>query len=312
MTIIPQKTSTAKFTDDSFEHDEDALVRSAHVDERNEASFASGMNESLGDGDSPNTSDNEQNDSNEISREVSGTGEDEAVPREAQDALPIASKVEPPKELLDRIRSLEEAEDQRATATPVDLEEMQREAREKRRWMIVGSLGVVLATLAIVLGVTLGGRTNASTPPITVLGSPPTPAPTTQANAVLRDLIASYSLDGGVALSDPLSPQSKALSWLNTDANLGSYPNWQKVQRHVLATFYFSTNGDGWIERDDWLTEVHECDWFSSAVDPACDESDRFARLVLFDNNVTGILPKDIAILSDSMRKSQICNVCFR
>jgi hypothetical protein len=273
------------------------------------------MNESLGDGDSPTTRDNEQSDSNEISREVSrGTGEDEAaVPREAQDALPIASKVEPPKELLDRIRSLEEAEDQRATATPVDLEEMQREPREKRRWMIVGSLGVVLATLAIVLGVTLGGgRTNASTPSITVLGSPPTPAPTTQADAVLRDLIASYSLDGGVALSDPLSPQSKALSWLNADANLGSYPDWRKVQRHVLATFYFSTNGDGWIERDDWLTEVHECDWFSSAVDPACDESGRFARLVLFDNNVSGILPKDIAILSDSMRKSQIFNVCFR
>lgn len=58
-----------------------------------------------------------------------------------QDALPIASKVEPPKELLEWIRSLEEAKDKRATATPVDLEEMQREAREKCQWMIIGSLG---------------------------------------------------------------------------------------------------------------------------------------------------------------------------
>lgn len=248
--------------------------------------------------------DNGQSYSIGIGREVAGTGEGEPdVPREAQDALPVASKVEPPKELLERIRSLEEAENQRQNATLVDVNERQRQAREKRRWILVGSLGVVLATLAILLGVTLGGRRKASTPPSSI-DSPPTPAPTTQARVVLQDLIASYSLDGGEALSDPLSPQSKALSWLESDVNLSSYPDWRKVQRHVLATFYFSTNGDGWIERGGWLTEEHECDWFSSAVDPACDESERFARLVLFDNNVTGILPKDIAVLSDSMRKS--------
>lgn len=257
--------------------------------------------------------DNEQSDSIGNSTEVAGTGEDKPAPREAKDALlPVASKVEPPKELLERIRSLEEAENQRQSATLVDVNERQRQARrEKRRWILVGSLGVVLATLAILLGVTLGGRRNASTPPNSI-DSPPTPAPTTQARVVLQDLIASYSLDGGEALSDPLSPQSKALSWLESDGNLGSYPDWRKVQRHVLATFYFSTNGDGWIERGGWLTEEHECDWFSSAVDPACDESGRFARLVLFDNNVTGILPKDIAVLSDSMRKSKYLHMWLK
>lgn len=233
---------------------------------------------------------------------------DEEAPQEAgasaNEDLPVASKVEPPKELLDRIRSLEEAENERLNATPVDVEEEKRQAR-KRRWI----LGIIvmggLVILGVVLGVTFGTLAKSPPPPIAASGGfVPTPAPTTEKFAALQDLIAFAALDGGASLSDPLSAQYKALTWLEGNENLNDYPDWRKIQRHTLATFYFSTNGDDWIERDFWLTDEDECNWFTSAVDPPCDEGGVFTRLALFENNVAGTLPKDLAILSDSMRKS--------
>lgn len=313
-TKIPIKSIRPKKANASFTSirtdDEVGAIRTVPAgvrvnEEQGEFSISAEMDEEQGD--TPSPVDGGADEQNEVNTETSRSSREVAVAGGANDALPVATKVEPPAELLERIRSLEEAENRIPSATPVDEEERQKmdrqQAREKRRWILVGSAGVLLAVLAMLLGVTLGGRNKPSTPPNSVTpGLPPTPAPTTEARIALQDLIASHALDGGVALSDPLSPQFKALSWLESDANL-DYPDWRKVQRHVLATFYYSTNGDDWLERDGWLMEEHECDWFSSAVDPPCDENGVFTRLVLFDNNVTGSLPKDIAILSDSMRE---------
>lgn len=199
------------------------------------------------------------------------------------------------------VRELEAEESRRQTAIPVNPDE-QRENRRKdrRRWAIIvgAAIVVVSAVLGVVLGVVL--RPSSGNP----IDFAPSMAPTTQVFADLEDLIVSASLDDGEALADPLSPQSMALTWLADNSNLDEYPDWRKVQRHTLATFYYSTNGDGWIERNDWLTDKDECEWFTSAVDPTCDEDGVFTRLVLFDNNVSGILPKDLALFSDQMRKS--------
>ena len=33
------------------------------------------------------------------------------------------------------------------------------------------------------------------------------------------------------------------------------------IQRYVLATLFFSTNGNDWTETYEWLSDDHECNW---------------------------------------------------
>lgn len=65
-------------------------------------------------------------------------------------------------------------------------------------------------------------------------------------------------------LSDPSTPQNKAYEWLVNDDSLQidpcTYPTVQ--QRYALATFYFSTNGDNWVDNGGWMSASQECeDW---------------------------------------------------
>ncbi|CAB9504376.1 Leucine Rich Repeat [Seminavis robusta] len=92
-------------------------------------------------------------------------------------------------------------------------------------------------------------------------------------------------------LEKPDSPRSKANTWMWNDPLLESYPSWRQHQRFAMAVIYFSTEGDHWLQNDDWLSyEVPECEWFSQSQTP-CDEQ---GRLIIQDykyNNVGGTLP---------------------
>ena len=187
---------------------------------------------------------------------------------------------------------------------------IQKSTKRCKWWYILLVLVLLALSLIVaVLGVLLfGGDKTSVTPDTATATAPPAAAPTkvaptSQPTLVnLQDLILSVSLDDGAALVDPLSPQSKALAWLDSNTNLESFDDWQKIQRYVLAMFYYSTNGDEWLERDGWLTDEHECDWFTSDVEPTCDENGAFVRLALSSNNISGELPRDLAILSNSLR----------
>jgi hypothetical protein len=186
----------------------------------------------------------------------------------------------------------------------------EKSAKKCKLWYIVLVLVLlVLSVVVAVLGVLLfGGDNNPKSKTPATTTSPPTAAPTEVTSTSeptlvnLQDLILSVSLDDGAALVDPLSPQSKALAWLDSNTNLESFDDFQKIQRFVLAMFYYSTNGDGWLIRDGWLMDEHECNWFTSDVEPTCDENGAFIRLALSSNNLSGELPKDLAILSNSLR----------
>jgi hypothetical protein len=114
----------------------------------------------------------------------------------------------------------------------------------------------------------------------------------------LLAILISFSFDNGEALMDPGSPQSTAFEWLAGNANLNSYSNAHIIQRHALATFYFSTNGSLWSENELWLSDQDECQWFSQVRAP-CDRGGTFKRLELYFNNVQGVVPPEIALLSD-------------
>lgn len=64
--------------------------------------------------------------------------------------------------------------------------------------------------------------------------------------------------------NDPESPQAKAYEWMVGDPMLDTYLPWRLVQRFILATIYFATNGSEWTYSTNWLSyEIHECDWLS-------------------------------------------------
>jgi len=221
-------------------------------------------------------------------------------------SLPVAERVSPPPELLDRMRELEKSHLNLPSATPMDVDEEAKARRNKYLLMGAGVL-VVAIILGTVLGVTLGGGASEQSPVSSTESGSPTPSPTTQYFVALQSLIESVSLDDGASLSDPSSPQHKALTWLSTNANVTDYPDWRKIQRYALAVFYYSTNGDEWDTRTGWLTDNDECTWASFAIDPVCnDETGEYLELVIGANNLIGTVPIELALLSDSLRKCHV------
>lgn len=121
---------------------------------------------------------------------------------------------------------------------------------------VVGVVSVVFA-IALSLSLKLAGPKSTGT-------AAPTPAPTpSPPPQEVIDLIAPVSFDGGEALMDPFSPQSEAARWLADNPEFDSYSYEQKLQRYSLATFYYSTKGDDWLDRQNWLSlDLNECtDW---------------------------------------------------
>jgi hypothetical protein len=53
--------------------------------------------------------------------------------------------------------------------------------------------------------------------------------------------------------------------------SLDTYSDAQKVQRYVMATLFFSTNGPNWIMSDGWLSNDGECTWFGFWL--SCDDA---------------------------------------
>lgn len=99
-----------------------------------------------------------------------------------------------------------------------------------------------------------------------------------------------------------LSPQYLAFQWLSGNANLESYTVKKQIQRFALATFYFSTNGDKWKQNDSWLTEEDECSWYSSnTFRSQCNGEGQYRNLELTFNGLSGTIPPELALLSDSL-----------
>lgn len=124
--------------------------------------------------------------------------------------------------------------------------------------------------------------------------------------------------------------QKKALRWLIDDScKCGRTDCWddaQYIQRYILATFYYSTNGDKWEtcsqpsnirsqqqcrlgDRSQyanqngfkWLTCNDECGWGGLSCESGPDGSitDDITRMDMAENNVSGELPEEVAALNE-------------
>eukprot|EP00797_Seminavis_robusta_P011571 Sro187_g080991.2 (558) ;mRNA; r:67675-69602 len=118
-----------------------------------------------------------------------------------------------------------------------------------------------------------------------------------------------YTMDA--IMEHPRSPQSNAYQWLVTNkTNLATYPKWRMTQRFALATFFFATRGDFWVNHHGWLDrEVHECNWEQQSYNPdhmQCDDSGHIKGLSFFGNKLDGTIPPELSLLSEDLELLEV------
>ena len=169
---------------------------------------------------------------------------------------------------------------------------------EKNKNLLLGVSIVLIVVLAVVIVVVvvLGGSGDDS-PEV------PTEPPAPETLDIDFKLLAELGSSTVAAMDDTSSPQYRAYEWLDGDPNFDTYEIWQKKQRFVLATFYYSLNGPNWKKTDqqaqDWLKyDMNECEWM--AYEPrACfeDGSLKFLNITKL-SGFKGILPPEMSFFS--------------
>jgi hypothetical protein len=111
----------------------------------------------------------------------------------------------------------------------------------------------------------------------------------------IKDILLSASPTSGPALADPSSPQSQAFTWIYNQHNNDSSDE-KMVQRWVLASFYFGTNGDNWIVKDGWLQPQSECSWHGVTC-----LNGVVSKLELGQNRLSGFIVPEIALWKNNL-----------
>jgi hypothetical protein len=111
-----------------------------------------------------------------------------------------------------------------------------------------------------------------------------------------QDWWATLDPDFTEAADVPNSAQWQARSW--TESTIQTAPAYSHVQRYALAVLYYSTGGDMWTNATLWLTKAFECQWLcSSGI--MCRSGGRISNLVFTQNNLTGSIPRELALLTN-------------
>jgi hypothetical protein len=172
--------------------------------------------------------------------------------------------------------------------SPIDYpDEGKKKERRPRVLLAVSALVIV----SVALGVSFGLTAKKNSPP----------AQTSSVDEFMNGLPA-YSAE--VASYYPLSPQAKALAWMQGDPQYNEYELYRLYQRYALAVLYYSTNGDSWNSRTGWMSNASECSWYQyndegTEDDNSCTETSRLSFLDLGENDLFGSIPTELELLSD-------------
>jgi energy-converting hydrogenase Eha subunit A len=179
-----------------------------------------------------------------------------------------------------------------------------------KRNVTIAVISVALVLVGIIVAVVVAPTTK-STPQSDSSTASPTASPTSALPGLI-ELLSSVSFDDGEALQTPSTPQNDAVLWLANNTNLGIYSDQKKIQRYVLATLYYSTNGNNWRFNNGWMSDLDECGWWNDADDgPFCYNGsvvklDFFHRDSASGNNLVGTIPNELALLSASVGKLSV------
>eukprot|EP00587_Corethron_hystrix_P004909 CAMPEP_0113297048 /NCGR_PEP_ID=MMETSP0010_2-20120614/74_1 /TAXON_ID=216773 ORGANISM="Corethron hystrix, Strain 308" /NCGR_SAMPLE_ID=MMETSP0010_2 /ASSEMBLY_ACC=CAM_ASM_000155 /LENGTH=414 /DNA_ID=CAMNT_0000149875 /DNA_START=17 /DNA_END=1262 /DNA_ORIENTATION=- /assembly_acc=CAM_ASM_000155 len=72
------------------------------------------------------------------------------------------------------------------------------------------------------------------------------------------------------------------------------------LQRYVMALYYYSTNGDNWDDKGNYLDQnLDECDWLGLTCDVTIDGERKITQITHDENNLTGTLPPELGCLPE-------------
>jgi len=149
-----------------------------------------------------------------------------------------------------------------------------------------------------------------------------TDPPDQESLQILLDVLEKTGISDPSSIVGTTSPQAQAIIWVAADPNFDDYTESRLVQRYALAVLAFGfeeseEDEDPDIRRQQrgrrslsealplWLEyETNECDWFTTLEnEPVCDGLGFYRRLELADQGLSGTIPTEIALLSNSLGK---------
>jgi hypothetical protein len=93
--------------------------------------------------------------------------------------------------------------------------------------------------------------------------------------------------------SESCHPHNVALAWLSADAQRATLTEAEYTDRFLLAVVFAELKGITWKDKGKWLTSSSVCEWFGVQ----CDSRSRITGLKLNENNLTGRLPSELALI---------------
>ena len=112
------------------------------------------------------------------------------------------------------------------------------------------------------------------------------------------------------AIDPALPPQTQALinipgtcqnwarEWLRTGKDIMQFQAFRIRQRFAMALMYCEFNGDNWLQGELWVSDLHECDWYTMiGVDP-CGRFEQVEIIRNYGQQLRGTLPPEISMLS--------------
>ena len=108
----------------------------------------------------------------------------------------------------------------------------------------------------------------------------------------------------------PGTCQYGARDWLRVNKDILVFTPERIRQRFAMAMLYCETNGPAWLETTNWLSDLHECDWYNRVgTYDACDRDENILIIRLNENSLQGTLPKELSILTNLMELSVAGNL---
>lgn len=123
--------------------------------------------------------------------------------------------------------------------------------------------------------------------------------------ATIKAVYDRHGLD--LNLLDEITPQRQAILWMASDPKCNELEHTEKMQRYVLACFFYSTNmipsvhvedPKAWKVATNWMSKANSCDWMGIE----CNEQNNIIAMYLEGNRLSGGIPPDMKIIGNKIQ----------
>jgi hypothetical protein len=124
---------------------------------------------------------------------------------------------------------------------------------------------------------------------------------------IMESLAPQLSESMAAALEEVESCQWQARDWLRSNDEIFFFTAARIRQRYALSVFYCETNGDDWTQNNQWMSDIHECDWFNRVGADGCNRKEEVTVLRLPRNQLYGTLAPELSLVT-SLREITLSN----